>query len=251
MDSWARRRKIIYAFIVLILLVLVVGVPSFLIFYKAPTCFDGKQNGSEAGVDCGGRCEKLCQSEFLSPSVIWTRMEKVSSGIYNVAAYIINPNNLSEAMGVPFKVSLYDSFGKAIASKSGIVDIPARRNTLAYSALIDTGKVNPTKASFEFSQSPLWVKATDKLKAINVINKDYTEQKDSSALEVNLYNDSLYDIRNLTVFAILYDRLGNTIGFSKTVVDEIGAKSSAIAPFTWNTNRNGQVVSIEVLYVAE
>ncbi len=251
MDSWARRRKIIYALIVLILLVLVIGIPSFLIFYKAPTCFDGKQNGGESGIDCGGRCERLCQSEFLPASISWTRMEKVSPGIYNVATYIINPNNLGEARNVPFKVSLYDNFGKAIVSKNGIVNIPAHRNVLAFSSLLQTGNVVPTKASFEFTQAPDWVKAQDALKSIGITNKEYSEQNNSSALSVNLYNDSLEDIRNLSVFAILYDRLGNTIGFSKTIVDQIKAKSSALAPFTWNTNRNGEVVSIEVLYVAE
>ena len=251
MDNWARRRKLIYAIIVLILLVLIIGVPSFLIFYKAPTCFDGKQNGGEKGVDCGGKCEKLCQTEFLSPSVSWTRMEKISNGIYNVAAYIVNPNNLGEAKDVPYKVTLFDNFGSKIVSKNGTVTIPAHRNTLAFSSLVDAGKITPVKALFEFTSAPLWSKANDKLASLTILGKDYTEQENSSALQVNLYNESLSDLKNISVYAILYDRLGNTIGFSKTIVDEIKAKSSAIAPFTWNINRKGQVVSIEVLYVAE
>ena len=94
MASWSSRRRSPYGSIVVLVIILFIGVPAFYLFYKAPTCFDNKRNGDELGTDCGGSCVKLCQSAFLPPRVEWggAKVEKVVNGLYNVAAYIVNPN---------------------------------------------------------------------------------------------------------------------------------------------------------------
>jgi hypothetical protein len=56
---------------------------------------------------------------------------------------------------------------------------------------------------------------------------------------------------NVSVYVVLYDKDSNALGFSKTSVDEIPANGSSIAPFTWPLDRNGGVISIEVLPVEE
>lgn len=251
MDSWSQKRKTIYAGITIVLALVIIGVPAFLIFYKAPTCFDGKQNGSEKGVDCGGKCTRLCQTEFFPPSVAWSRIENVVPGIYNAAAYIINPNNEGEARDVPFHMELYDKEGMLIIEKKGTVTIPPHRNTLAFSGLINVGKSIPAKIVFAFTGVPDWNKKADPLSAIVVSGQDYKEEGNNSSLLVTLKNDGLQILNNIAVYVVLNDKDGNTIGFSKTFIDSILPKSIATAPFTWNTNRQGQVVSIEVLYVAE
>lgn len=251
MDSWSKKRKIIYATILVGFLVVVFGIPTFILFYDSPTCYDGKKNGSENGIDCGGKCTRLCQSEFLPPSVSWTRIEKVVPGVYNAAAYIINPNNEGEAKDVPYHMELYDRDGMLIIEKKGKVTIPPRRNTLAFSSLIKTDNSIPTKVLFEFTGVPDWNKEIDTLSSVVVTGKDYKESSEGSSLLVSLRNDGLKIIDNISVYAILYDINDNVIGFSKTSIDSILPKSTTVAPFTWNTNRQGQVVSIEVLYVAE
>lgn len=251
MSSWSQKRKTFYAIFVLILITIIIGIPSFLLFYKAPSCFDGKQNGSEGGVDCGGKCTRLCQSSFLNPSVSWSKIERVVPGTYNAAAYIINPNSEGEAKDVPYKMALFDKGGMLITEVFGTVTIPPHRNTLAFSGLINVAQSIPAKVVFEFTSQPDWYKKPDTLSQLLVINKDYKEEGQNSSLLVSLKNDGLNIINDISVFAVLYDKSGNTIGFSKTSVDSIPPKSTVSAPFTWNTNRQGEVVSIEVLYVAE
>ena len=68
---------------------------------------------------------------------------------------------------------------------------------------------------------------------------------------VTLNNASVYLIGRMSVYAILYDKSGNALGFSKTIVDEILPRSSTLAPFTWPVDRKGEVISIEVLPVQE
>ncbi|MFA6554761.1 MAG: hypothetical protein WCS89_04655 [Candidatus Paceibacterota bacterium] len=251
MISWSSKRKLLYATIAGVIVVGGIGVPAFLVFYKAPTCFDGIQNGGEQGLDCGGRCSLLCQSSFTSPNVAWTRLEKVAPELYNVATYIINPNTEGEAKNVPYHMSLYDKDGILIIDQASTITLPPHRNTLAFQGAVNVGKRIPTKVSFEFTSVPNWYKKIDTLSPIVVGNKDYREDSTGSSLQVSLKNNSLETIGRISVFVVLYNKENDAIGFSKTTLDQIPPQSTEVAPFTWNINRNGEVISIEVLYVAE
>lgn len=250
MASWASRRKLLYASIVIIALIVLVGIPAFLILYKAPTCFDNKQNGNEAGVDCGGSCSRLCQSAFLPPRVEWggAKFEKLADGLYNVASYIVNPNMNGAAMNVPYKMSLYDDRGVLITERTGKVTLYPHRNSLAFQTAVKTDKRIPAKVIFEFTQAPLWFKSHDELGGLAIIDKKYQEDEISSSLEVTLENRNLIPYKDLQIAVVLYDANGNAIGFSQTNIDSIAPKNGReIAPFTWPTMRNGKVTTIDVI----
>lgn len=251
MTTWSRKRKSIYGMIAAFIVLAGVGLPLFLVFYRAPTCFDGVQNGGESGVDCGGKCTRLCQSSFLAPSVAWTRFEEVAPDLYNVAAYITNPNPEGEALNVPYHMSLYDSKGLIIKDRAGQITIPPHRNTLAFERAIPSGSRVPTRALFEFTGVPNWQKKTDNLNSIGIGAKDYNEDGNSSSLAVTLTNSGIRALANISVYVILYDSDGNVLNFSKTIIDNIPAKGSTVAPFTWPKSHQGKVISIEVLPVAE
>lgn len=251
MASWSRQRKSIYGLAAVIIILGLVVIPSFLYLYHAPTCFDGAKNGSEQGVDCGGACSRLCQSSFLPPDVAWTRFEEVAPGLYNMAAYIVNPNTEGEADAVPYHIALYDDQGVLITDTRGVVTLPPHRNTLAFQGSISAGKRVPTKALFEFTAAPNWYKQTDLLSKIVISDKSYTEDDSGSYLSVKLLNKDVQPMENVSVYTVLYDKDGNALGFSKTAIDEIAPGDSQIAPFTWPLNRNGAVISIEVLPVKE
>ncbi len=252
MPSWSSRRKSSYAFIVFFVLFLIVGVPLYLIFYKAPTCFDGKQNQGEQGIDCGGPCVKLCPSDFLPPQVIWTKSEYVANGLYNVGAYVINNNLDGAAYNVPYEMSLFDDQGVLITYKDGVITIPPHRNTLAFQGAVSTGARIPSKATFVFKGSPQWVKQTDQLLNLTIGDKKYSEDAHLSSLQVTLTNTGITPYKNLTVYAVLSDANGNAVDFSKTIIDSVAPNGgTAVAPFTWPASHNGAVASIEILPVLE
>jgi hypothetical protein len=251
MSSWSQRRKSVYAVVIFIIVVGVIGVPGFYLFYQAPTCTDRVMNGNEQGVDCGGSCQRLCQTSFLQPSLAWTRFEQVAPGLYNLAAYIVNPNIEAEALNVPYHLALYDDRGVLITDTTGRVTLPPHRNTIAFQGAVNVGKRVPSKALFEFTAAPDWHKKKDVLAAIAVGDKKYAEDSLGSSLIVTLKNTSVYPIVNVGVYTVLYDKDNNALGFSKTFVDEIPPKGSALAPFTWPVDRKGAVISIEVLPVSE
>ncbi len=251
MASWSKNRKLIYGGSTAIVIFSIIVIPAFIHFYKPPTCFDGAQNGNEQGVDCGGSCERLCQGAFLSASVAWTRFEEVAPHLYNVAAYIVNPNTEGEASHVPYHIILYDKDGVIITDRSGTVTLPPHRNTLAFQGAINAGKRVPAKALFEFTAVPDWHKRADPLSKISIGSKSYIEDSGGSTMSVTLNNRDIYPLTNVSVYVALYDADGNALGFSKTVLDEISASGSSIAPFTWAIDRKGKVISTEVLPVQE
>jgi len=90
--TWALKRQIF----IVIGLIIIIFIFGFLIIYpsfnKAPTCFDGKQNGNETGINCGGSCARACLSQVENVSVLWARAFQVIPGRYNAVAYIVNHN---------------------------------------------------------------------------------------------------------------------------------------------------------------
>ena len=251
MASWAQRRKLIYSSGVIIFSLLVIGLPLFFYLYKAPTCSDGIKNGYEKGVDCGGSCQKLCLDSFLAPQVAWTRLQNVAPGLYNIAAYIVNPNAKAVALSVPYHVIVYDAQGVEITEYTGTVTLPPQRNTLAFRGAVSMGKRIPTKALFEFTGVPQWQTVTDPLSALSLSDKKYSDDDSGASLSVTLNNAGINDLKNLDVYAVLYDKDDNAIGFSKTNIDVIPSYGSEVAPFTWPTTFGGKVISIEILPVAQ
>ena len=251
MATWSGKRRFTYATIAIVAAVIIVAVPAFFLLYQAPSCTDGKKDGDELGIDCGGSCTRLCPTSFIAPSVSWTRFENIAPGIYNVAAYVVNPNPGVQAAGVPYIFTLYDDHADVIATTIGTMTIPAGRDTLAFAGSVRTGGKTPFRATFAFTAPMEWSYGNDILSSVSVLNQDYVDTSSDSSLQVTLANRSATPTGRITVYVILMDKNKNVLDFSKTVIDSIRAMGTAVAPFTWPTSHNGQVISIVTLPVAE
>ena len=108
MNKWSIQRKRIVLSIVIGFLVIIIGVPLYFFSYKAPTCFDGIQNGDETGIDCGGSCKLLC-SNAMSPILIHgdPRILKVATSTYEVVASVENPNPQGTILKAGYSFKIY------------------------------------------------------------------------------------------------------------------------------------------------
>jgi hypothetical protein len=247
MATWSTRRKAFYIFIFLLAVIVLIGVPAFLIYYKAPTCEDGMRNGKETGIDCGGDCPRICSADYLSPLVVWSRFQKVGPGYYNVAAYIENPNLEGGVKSVPYVFRLYDNRGILIAERKGNATIPGRRNILVFESSLKTGERIPSRATFEFREAPAWEKHITSYEDLEVLEKKILSPSTEPRLTATLKNAGAKPFGVVDVGAVIYDKDDNVIAFSKSSLEGIAANESVEVVFTWPLPFEKEVGRIEIV----
>jgi len=249
MASWSTKRKYGYFLVVLGILALAIGIPFFFFFYKAPTCYDGKQNGGERGIDCGGACAKLCPADFASPRVLWAYSARVVPGVYNLLAYVQNPNQAVEATSLSYMFKMYDDEGILVAQKEGRTFVPAGQKFAIFENGVRTGERAPAITTFEFTDIPDWRRG-EIFSQVRLLSVNLDQDGNPSA-EAKIKNDTVdRSFSNVTAFIVLYNKDDNRVNFSKTIVDSLAPGEQKSIYFTWPEPLSEQIVRSEVLFVA-
>lgn len=247
MSSWSQKRKSIFFLIFVIFLFGFIVFPAYLIFYKAPTCLDGKQNGEEKGIDCGGSCVNLCRSQYLDPNIIWSRAIKVKPEIYNALAYIENPNIDAGTDSISYVFKIKDKDGVLIHERKGETFIPPNKFFAVFESGISTGEKIPAKATFEFTKEAVWNRQENKESGINILRKSVSEEKHSPRLDVTLKNMTLNPMYEIEIVAIIYGEDDNVLAFSRTFIDKLNGEQSQDITFTWPEPFGSNAIKIEII----
>ncbi len=232
---WAQRRKLTYMFSILTVLTAIV----FLIVRQSlvvdPSCADGKKNGSEVGIDCGGICLQYCPNELPDPKVRWVRTFPVTPSIVHAVASIEHGNPHAGVYQVGYKFKLYDERNTLITEQTGTTFIGTMGRSAIVDTLIPVGNTPATRVQFSFTEPIRWQKIST-LFATAVIKTDRTvleRFEGGTRLAVTLENESRFNFKNTETVAVLYDASGNAITASKAIVPEITALSDKVVYFTW------------------
>src|SRR3989338_8535106 len=228
--SWSKRRKFLYTTVVSVVAVAVLLTVYLQFFTNAPTCFDGKWNGSEKGIDCGGSCALFCADQTRSPVVLWSRAFEVAPGTYTAAAYVQNPNPGASARNVAYSFQLFDDKNLLVTERVGVINIPPVQTVPFIDPNINVGNRTVVRSLFAFSQEPLWQRVGN-LPALRVGNKYLAE--DGSQLSATIQNESIENADKVTVTAVLFDRDGVARAASRRVIAPIPPHSSPDVVFTW------------------
>ena len=235
--SWGARRQLLYmGFLAIIGLAILayIFVPKIL---TKPTCSDGKKNGAESGIDCGGECKNICSFESTPLSVIWARSFLTSGNIYNAVAYVENRNPDGIAKGAHYQFKIFDAQDILITSQEGEADIPPAGRYPIFLGGIDMGNRRPVRTKFEFiGGAPAWMHAgapaVDLLHSVLAKNPDLVDISTSPKLHATLENNSLYNLSDIKVVALLADE-SNVFAVSSTFVNNLSARSSKDIYFNW------------------
>lgn len=210
-DRKKKQQKILamYGFILLVIIVLFV-----LWVTPGASCTNGKKDGAETGVDCGGVCGE-CPEKVVAQDILFQKTAFVSDGQgkYDIAVWLENPNDLFGAKTVSGSFSLIGSGGKILK------DIPAT------SFLLPKEQKYILKQGVESSEpieSVSWKTGTVnwmKMNRITDLRLSVTDRKYeeiSSGIGFSkvtglLRNDSLYDWNNVGVTVLLFDGSGNLL----------------------------------------
>lgn len=249
---WSTKRKLLYSSTIGGGLLLAVLVLYGLFFIQAPTCFDGKENGNETGIDCGGSCVLLCKEQLHAPKLKWVRAFPISTSTYAVAAYIENTNIGVGAHGVRYSFQLFDDQNQLVIEKEGITDIPPIRTFPIIEPFINIGHRTVARAYFAFSQDVqdvAWKKVfAESVPVLSLSNQQYSTDTQGTRLSVMLHNDTVQDAKNITVAAILFDADGVARAASESLIALVPHRSTQAVVFTWPGQIQG-VASEEITII--
>jgi hypothetical protein len=233
--TWAERRKLTYMGSIFI----IVGGVAFLalrsVLSTPPTCFDGKRNGRESGIDCGGACTFYCKNELAEPKVRWVRTFQVTPGIVHAVAYIEHSYPTAAARKVDYQFKLYDQKNTLITERSGSTFLGPMGTSALVETLIPVGSAVPALTRFSFTTPVPWEKIPGQFSQV-VIKTDRSLLEPYSGgtrLSVTVENTSHFAFENMELVAILYDKNDNAITASKVLVPTLGAATSKVVYFTW------------------
>ncbi len=233
MDTWASKKKLTYVLIFCSALFVFVFIPFLILYHKSPTCTDGIKNGSERGIDCGEGCPILCSVDVLSPLILWQRAFKVTSEVYNVVAYIENPNLYASADYAPYLFKIYDSENTLIAERSGVTFISSKSTFAVFEPGIIIGEKIPTRVTFEFISELLWKKDTALKPQLTIRTPVLSEEEEHPRIDALISNNSLQPLSNVEAVVVVFDGEGIAIGASRTFIDYLAKDETAPIIYTW------------------
>lgn len=244
MISWGARRQLS----ILVGFVLLIGAAVGVLFYTlAPdsTCFDGKKGRTELGIDCGGSCRAVCEDEVADVLVRWSKVIPVSSGQYDVAAFITNPNDRFVVGELRYTFKVFDENNILITERSGRTYVGPRDEFVIYEPRVNTAARTPRRTSIIFEDPPWERIETVPGPTVFVRNQQF-ESSRRPLITAEVVNSGNYEQRNLEVSAVLMEADRNVFAVSRTVIDVLAPQGSQQLLFSWPQQFSQQPAFIEL-----
>jgi Mg-chelatase subunit ChlD len=232
MRTWAFFRRLQYGTGFGLFWLVVFSFVYFNYFYQTPTCLDGRQNGTEKGIDCGGSCSRICAFEVLQPEATWARSFRVSDNQYNAVAYIENRNRVAASPEVSYTFTLFDAQG-LISERKGKTILPPDSVYPVFEARIDTGGRTPTQTFIEIDPVEMWLPSEAGREQFTVTDRELIEIGSTPKLEAKIRNNALTPAEEVEVVATIFDASGNALTSSRTFIDDFQGRSEESIVFTW------------------
>jgi len=228
MSTESRRRKqFIYGGITFFaLVVLAAAVVYFALPKAAPTCFDGRQNQRETGVDCGGPCISCEIKGLPAPTV---RLEKIfrSGDRVLFAAEIENLNSEYGAKDLPYSVVAKDAGGatlQTIRGRTFIYALDRRYIVELFSA--KPGQIAGAELVIAPSDSISW-ESRNTFRKPNAAVRDIAVSSDPDtrgyAVSGIITNRSEFALSRVEIIGFLYTAGGAQIAVSKTQMENMAS----------------------------
>jgi hypothetical protein len=243
--SWASRRKLSLIIALLVIAALIALAGYFLFVYEPPTCFDGRRNGAEEGVDCGGGCALLCSAQVSAPAVLWARALPVTKEVYNAVALVKNTNVSAGTERIAYAFSLYDADNLLVAERRGETFLAPGETAPVFEASIIVGERAPSRAFLTFEPTPRFFRDASSPERPSVSGIDFSSEP-TPRLTATIGNPSYEPLGRIVVVAILYDGSDTAMAASQTVLDSLPGRGARDVVFTWPFSI-GSPARIEVL----
>lgn len=246
MFSWRARRQLA-AF--LVLAAVFAGV-AFLIaskFLPSPTCFDGRKNQTELGVDCGRPCAPCELRNPKNISVFWARLGRAAPQVFDAAALVENPNEILSSASLRYEFIFFDNRGQ-IGQREGSAFIFPQERIYIVEPHVALSR-EPVRVEFKIIGVD-WQVEQDIPPTFIVQDRQYrirqTRTAKQSAVEAIVVNASPFDFRRMETAIVVLDREGNLMGANRVVNENIRAGGTAEVVSFWPTELSGGFATLEI-----
>lgn len=210
-----------------LLIFFVLGYFLYLFFKTAPTCFDGKKNQGEEGVDCGGPCFQICLPEnFRDIQVSDVKFLNIGNKTI-LLAKIQNLNSSIAAWQFDYEFIISGTDGSVLKKVVGQSFVYAEE--IKYlSQILNENLSNISRVELKI-YNPLWIKSEYFLRPkINLLAKEISKQNGMVYVRGKIINNDFVVFRNVKILVNFY-RQNELVGYSETTINQI--KSSETLPF--------------------
>lgn len=230
MSTWSRGRQFTYMSVTIATVAVAAG---FLLwnYWPVPSCFDGRQNASETGVDCGGGCEQVCREQTVELKILWSRVFEVTHGVYTAVAMVENANLAAGVAVLPYSFRLVDENNLLVTFRQGETYANPGEKFVIIEGGIKTGEGRPARAFLEFG-SHSWRRPPAEAPLLETPSKVFTNDTPAQ-LVVTVANRSIIDLSRVEVATILSDPKGDVLGSGTTFVENLNREAERQAYFAW------------------
>ena len=214
-----------------------------------PTCFDGKQNQREEGVDCGGPCQP-CEEEINAQELKVIEEAFVYGGPrkYDVMAKISNPNDQFGSPRFSYKFILKDSAGNNLAEQKGESFILPFETKYLIETNLET-QSNPANLEIVITECQWERFFAYKEPQLNIYHKRYDLISSGAVFGEAfglLVNESEFDFNTININVILRDSSGKPLSFNSTEMRTITSHEERDFKLVWPISFPGEVQNIEM-----
>lgn len=215
----------------------------------APTCFDGKKNQHEEGVDCGGPCDK-CAIEIEAKDLEITETAFIygGPGKFDTLAKVTNANNQFGSSSFSYEFILKDSSGNVVARKAGKSFILPSETKYIIETGLDS-QIEVASVGFEITNTEWQEFINNDKPKINIYSKDYSQITSGvgySQAYGLLRNENPFDFNLIKVKVVLRDVFNKPIAVNTTEMRTVKAGEERDFRLLWPTSFPGDVHSYEV-----
>ena len=245
--TWGEQRQTYIISGIAFLIIIPVVIYLAISLYEKPTCFDGRQNGTEAGVDCGGTCQLVCRNSTVSINTIWDRVFFDESENVVGSALLENKNTRAIAVDVPYKFSIYTG-SIELDSIEGVVTVqPKKRVPLIISGL-DRGVQDVDYHKFEVGEPREWIYEQGEESPFLISREQMNEDIDNPRISAVVKNITFDERVNDSYFVVfVYDEYDSVVTQSTTYIKKLDPQESKEIFFTWNSRFEREVLRFDII----
>jgi hypothetical protein len=216
--DWRLRKQIIYGLIIFLIFFLIF-LFVFLKFRKPviATCFDGKKNQGEEGIDCGGPCPP-CEIKYAEPLKIYPTKYLVYSNSIDIVGILENPNKNLALKKIKYYFEIYDFDGNLKATTT-LKETNLEPETKKYLLEINYPKPKFTLGEIKLKiiepQKEDFIKEEKEEIPVSYYNEKIISENGRWKIQLSLFNKS-FQKQDIEVIGLVYNQNNNLIGIGKT-----------------------------------